>query len=93
MKPLEQFKVAIKKNVLHKYRNVLSSIFLFHSHQNSHKSIGLIFHDYHTEKKIGHGLEHVKTNLMFFGLSLSFYSSFRTISQQLNEKTKISLRL
>ena len=30
----------------------------------------------YTVKKIGHGLEHVKTNLRFFGLSLSFYSSF-----------------
>ena len=27
-------------------------------------------------KKIGRGLEHVRTNLRFFGLSLSFYSSF-----------------
>ena len=29
-----------------------------------------------TVKKIGHGLEHVKTNLRFFGLSLNFYSNF-----------------
>ena len=27
-------------------------------------------------EKIGHGLEHVKTNLRFFGLSLNFYSNF-----------------
>ena len=31
---------------------------------------------YYIVKKIGHGLEHVKRNLRFFGLSLSFYSSF-----------------
>ena len=30
-----------------------------------------------TVKKIGHGLEHVKTNLRFFGLSLNFYSNFQ----------------
>ena len=30
----------------------------------------------YTVKKIGHGLTHIKTNLRFFGLSLSFYSSF-----------------
>ena len=30
----------------------------------------------YTVKKIGHGLKHVKTNLGFFGLSLSFYCSF-----------------
>ena len=29
-----------------------------------------------TVKKIDHGLEHVRTNLRFFGLSLSFYSSY-----------------
>ena len=29
-----------------------------------------------TVKKIGHGLEHVKKNLKFFGLSLNFYSNF-----------------
>ena len=30
----------------------------------------------HTVKKIGQGLKHVRTNLRFFALSLSFYSSF-----------------
>ena len=29
-----------------------------------------------TVKKIGRSLEHVKTNLRFFGLSLNFYSNF-----------------
>ena len=28
-------------------------------------------------KKIGRGLEHVETNLRFFSLSLSFYSTFQ----------------
>ena len=35
-----------------------------------HVDIGL------TVKKIGHCLEHVRTNLRFFGLGLSFHSSF-----------------
>ena len=30
----------------------------------------------YTVKKIGHGLERVKTNMRFLGLSLSFYLSF-----------------
>ena len=44
-----------------------------------------------TVKKIGCGLEHVRTNLRFFGLSLNFFLVFRTISLQLNQKTKIHL--
>ena len=39
-----------------------------------------------TMKKLGHGLEHVKTNLKFFGLSQSFYSSFQ------NNFTKAELK-
>ena len=35
-----------------------------------------VFFEMFTVKKIGHGLEHVKTNLRFFGLSLNFYSNF-----------------
>ena len=34
------------------------------------------FNTAYTVKKIGRGLEQVKTNLMFFGLSLSFYMRF-----------------
>ena len=45
------------------------------------KRLGCIFEEEmvfrrFTVKKIGDGLKDVKTNLRFFGLSLSFYSSF-----------------
>ena len=36
----------------------------------------LLFTLRYTVKKIGHGLEHVKTSLSFFGLCLNFHSNF-----------------
>jgi hypothetical protein len=42
--------------------------------KNGYHSTWLFEH--YTVKKIGHGLDHIKTNLRFFGLSLNFYSNF-----------------
>ena len=42
---------------------------------SSNKIIFLIFY-LDTVKKNGRGLEHIRTNLRFFRLSLGFYSSF-----------------
>ena len=50
------------------------SYFFSPSHASS--TLFLLKRQRYTVKKIGHSLEHVRTNLRFFGLSLNFYSNF-----------------